>query len=73
MKHQTHIGKHAFIGSDTQLIAPITVGDNAYVASGTTLTEDVPAGALALSRAELTVKADYANRLKARLKAKGTK
>jgi bifunctional UDP-N-acetylglucosamine pyrophosphorylase/glucosamine-1-phosphate N-acetyltransferase len=73
MKHQTHIGKHAFIGSDTQLIAPISVGDNAYVASGTTLTEDVPAGALALSRAELTVKPDYANRLKARLKSKGSK
>jgi bifunctional UDP-N-acetylglucosamine pyrophosphorylase/glucosamine-1-phosphate N-acetyltransferase len=73
MKHKTHIGKHAFIGSDTQLIAPISVGDNAYVASGTTLTEDVPAGALALSRAELTLKPDYANRLKDRLKSKGTK
>ena len=73
MKHQTHIGKNAFIGSDTQLIAPISVGDNAYVASGTTLTEDVPAGALALSRAELTLKPDYANRLKERLKSKGTK
>lgn len=69
-KHKTIIGKNAFIGSDTQLIAPISVGDEAYVASGTTLTEDVPAGALALARAELTIKNDYARRLLARLKIK---
>lgn len=67
-KHKTVIGKNAFIGSDTQLIAPITVGDEAYVASGTTLTEDVPSGALALARAELTIKNDYARRLMAKLK-----
>lgn len=69
-KHKTIIGKNAFIGSDTQLIAPIHVGDEAYVASGTTLTEDVPAGALALARAELTIKNDYARRLLAKLKEK---
>ncbi|HZR09503.1 MAG TPA: bifunctional UDP-N-acetylglucosamine diphosphorylase/glucosamine-1-phosphate N-acetyltransferase GlmU, partial [Myxococcales bacterium] len=48
-KHQTTIGDGAFIGSDTQLIAPVTVGKDAYVGTGTTVREDVPAGALAVS------------------------
>jgi len=49
-KHRTVIEEGAFIGSDSQLIAPVTVGKNAYVASGTTVVEDVPAGALAIAR-----------------------
>jgi bifunctional UDP-N-acetylglucosamine pyrophosphorylase/glucosamine-1-phosphate N-acetyltransferase len=48
-KNQTTIEDGAFIGSDTQLIAPVTVGKGAYVGSGTTVREDVPAGALAVS------------------------
>lgn len=48
-KHQTVIEDGAFIGSDTQLIAPITVGKGAYVGTGTTVREDVPGGALAVS------------------------
>jgi bifunctional UDP-N-acetylglucosamine pyrophosphorylase/glucosamine-1-phosphate N-acetyltransferase len=48
-KHQTVIGDGAFIGSDTQLIAPVTVGNGAYVGSGTTIREDVPEGSLAVS------------------------
>jgi bifunctional UDP-N-acetylglucosamine pyrophosphorylase/glucosamine-1-phosphate N-acetyltransferase len=48
-KHTTTIENGAFIGSDTQLIAPVTVGENAYVGTGTTIREDVPAGALAVS------------------------
>jgi bifunctional UDP-N-acetylglucosamine pyrophosphorylase / glucosamine-1-phosphate N-acetyltransferase len=48
-KNQTTIEDGAFIGSDTQLIAPVTVGKGAYVGSGTTIREDVPAGALAVS------------------------
>jgi bifunctional UDP-N-acetylglucosamine pyrophosphorylase/glucosamine-1-phosphate N-acetyltransferase len=48
-KNQTTIEDGAFIGSDSQLIAPVTVGKNAYVGSGTTVREDVPAGALAIS------------------------
>jgi bifunctional UDP-N-acetylglucosamine pyrophosphorylase/glucosamine-1-phosphate N-acetyltransferase len=48
-KHQTVIEDGAFIGSDTQLIAPVTVHANAYVGTGTTVREDVPSGALAVS------------------------
>ena len=48
-KNQTTIEEGAFIGSDTQLIAPVTVGKNAYVGTGTTVREDVPPGALAVS------------------------
>jgi bifunctional UDP-N-acetylglucosamine pyrophosphorylase/glucosamine-1-phosphate N-acetyltransferase len=48
-KHQTVIEDGAFIGSDTQLIAPVTVHEGAYVGTGTTIREDVPAGALAVS------------------------
>jgi bifunctional UDP-N-acetylglucosamine pyrophosphorylase / glucosamine-1-phosphate N-acetyltransferase len=48
-KHQTTIEEGAFIGSDTQLIAPVTVGKDAYVGTGTTVREDVPPGALAVS------------------------
>ena len=48
-KHATVIEDGAFIGSDSQLIAPVTVGKGAYVGSGTTVRENVPAGALAVS------------------------
>ena len=48
-KSQTTIEDGAFIGSDSQLIAPGTVGKGAYVGSGTTVREDVPAGSLAVS------------------------
>ena len=50
-KHPTVLGERVFIGSDTQLVAPVTVGDGAYIGAGTTVTKDVPAGALAISRA----------------------
>ena len=49
-KHKTIIGKNVFIGSDTQLIAPVKVGDNVLIAAGSTVTSDVPSGALAISR-----------------------
>jgi len=48
-KHQTIIEDAAFIGSDSQLVAPVTVGEGAYVGSGTTVRENVPAGSLAVS------------------------
>jgi bifunctional UDP-N-acetylglucosamine pyrophosphorylase/glucosamine-1-phosphate N-acetyltransferase len=50
-KHHTSIGEGAFIGSDSQLVAPVTVGKGAWVGAGSTITGDVPDGALALSRA----------------------
>lgn len=50
-KHRTTIGANAFIGSDTMLVAPVTVGEGALTGSGSTITKDVPAGALALGRA----------------------
>ena len=50
-KFRTVIGDDVFIGSDTQLVAPVRVGKRALIAAGTTVTKDVPAGALALSRA----------------------
>ena len=50
-KHRTTIGEHAFIGSDCQLIAPVTVGDGATIGAGTTLTADAPPGQLTVGRA----------------------
>lgn len=49
-KHVTHIGDSAFIGTNVNLVAPISVGNNGYVAAGSTVTRDVPADALAISR-----------------------
>jgi bifunctional UDP-N-acetylglucosamine pyrophosphorylase / glucosamine-1-phosphate N-acetyltransferase len=65
-KFRTKIGKRAFVGSDSQLVAPVTIGDEAYVGSGTTVTEDVPAGALAISRPDMVVKEGYAKKLAAK-------
>jgi bifunctional UDP-N-acetylglucosamine pyrophosphorylase/glucosamine-1-phosphate N-acetyltransferase len=50
LKHPTTLGREVFIGSDTQLVAPVHLKDGAYVAAGTTVTENVPAGALAIGR-----------------------
>jgi bifunctional UDP-N-acetylglucosamine pyrophosphorylase/glucosamine-1-phosphate N-acetyltransferase len=50
-KHKTKIGKRAFIGSNTALVAPISIGDDALIAAGSTLTENVPENTLALARA----------------------
>ncbi len=68
-KHITRIGKGAFIGSDSQLVAPITIGDGAYVGTGTTVTKDVPDNALAIGRAKQENKEGYASRLRGKLKA----
>jgi bifunctional UDP-N-acetylglucosamine pyrophosphorylase/glucosamine-1-phosphate N-acetyltransferase len=51
-KHRTTVGDGAFIGSDTMLIAPLTVGDGAQTAAGSTITKDVPPDALAIERSE---------------------
>ncbi|MCU0816791.1 MAG: bifunctional UDP-N-acetylglucosamine diphosphorylase/glucosamine-1-phosphate N-acetyltransferase GlmU [Cypionkella sp.] len=69
MKHRTVIGKNAFIGSDTMLVAPVTIGDGALTASGSVITEDVPAEALALARARQVIKPGLAAKLFDRLRA----
>ena len=63
-KHRTTIEAGAFIGSDTQLVAPVTVGRDAYVASGTTVTKDVPRSALALSRVKQVNVEGWADRFR---------
>jgi bifunctional UDP-N-acetylglucosamine pyrophosphorylase / glucosamine-1-phosphate N-acetyltransferase len=65
-KHETRIGARAFVGSNSTLVAPLTVGDGAYVAGGSTITKDVPPGALAVGRAHQAVKEGWAARRAAR-------
>jgi len=55
-KHQTTIGDNVFVGSDSTLVAPITIGDGSYIAAGSSITEDVPQGALALGRSHQVTK-----------------
>jgi bifunctional UDP-N-acetylglucosamine pyrophosphorylase/glucosamine-1-phosphate N-acetyltransferase len=59
-KHKTVVGEGAFIGSNTALVAPVSVGDGAFTASGSVITEDVPADALALGRARQALKPGWA-------------
>jgi bifunctional UDP-N-acetylglucosamine pyrophosphorylase/glucosamine-1-phosphate N-acetyltransferase len=49
-KHRTVVGEHARVGSDTMLVAPVTIGDGAYTAAGSVITEDVPPGAMGVAR-----------------------
>ncbi len=58
-KYKTKIGKNVFVGSDSQFIAPVEVGDNAVIASGSTITKNVPAGALAVARGKQFIKENY--------------
>lgn len=59
-KHVTRIGKDAFIGSDSTLVAPVTVADGAYIGAGSCITKEVPAGALAVARAHQVTKEGWA-------------
>jgi bifunctional UDP-N-acetylglucosamine pyrophosphorylase/glucosamine-1-phosphate N-acetyltransferase len=67
-KHRTLIGRRVFVGSDTQLVAPVSVGDDAIIGAGSTITQDVPAAALALSRTPQATREDGAHRLRAKQK-----
>lgn len=69
-KHQTTIQDGAFIGVNTALIAPITVGRNAYVGTGTVLTRDVPPDALSLARTEQTNREGVARRMREKIAAR---
>jgi bifunctional UDP-N-acetylglucosamine pyrophosphorylase/glucosamine-1-phosphate N-acetyltransferase len=67
-KHRTSIGAEAFVGSDVTLVAPVTVGDGAFIAAGSTITEDVPADALALGRARQVTKPGWARERRRKLR-----
>lgn len=68
-KFKTTIGANAFIGSNSALVAPISIGDNAYVASGSVITDDVPDEAVGFGRARQETKPGLATKLRARFKA----
>ena len=70
MKHHTHIGARAFIGSNTMLVAPVSIGDGAMTGSGSVITSDVEPDALALARAPQVEKPGMARKLFEMLKAK---
>jgi bifunctional UDP-N-acetylglucosamine pyrophosphorylase/glucosamine-1-phosphate N-acetyltransferase len=71
-KHRTTIGSKAFVGSNTSLIAPVSIGDGALVVAGSVITEDVPADAMAFGRARQTTKPGRAAAFRA-ARAKGKK
>ncbi len=69
-KDKTVIGANAFIGSNSSLVAPVAIGDGAYIASGSVITKDVPADALAFGRARQESKPGYAPKLRERALAR---
>lgn len=72
-KHQTIIEDGVFVGSDSQLVAPVRLGQGSIVAAGTTVTRDVPAGALAVTRVPQDNKLEAADKLRARFRARKAK
>lgn len=72
-KHLTEIGDDVFVGSDSQLVAPVKIGRGAYVASGSTVTENVPPDSLAIARSRQVNKAGRAKDLRRRLSAASKK
>ncbi|AKS46625.1 UDP-N-acetylglucosamine pyrophosphorylase /glucosamine-1-phosphate N-acetyltransferase [Octadecabacter temperatus] len=69
-KHRTTIGKNVFVGSNTMLVAPVTLGDESMTATGTIVTKDVPDGDLAVGRARQENKTGFARRMFEKLKSK---
>jgi bifunctional UDP-N-acetylglucosamine pyrophosphorylase/glucosamine-1-phosphate N-acetyltransferase len=63
-KHKTDIGKNAFVGTNSSLVAPVKIGDGAYIGSGSVITSDVPADSLAIGRGRQSVKEGWAKRLR---------
>jgi bifunctional UDP-N-acetylglucosamine pyrophosphorylase / glucosamine-1-phosphate N-acetyltransferase len=68
-KHETRVGNRVFIGSDATLVAPVRIADGAYVAAGSTITDNVPADALAIARGRQTNKPGWAAKKRRELKA----
>ncbi len=71
-KHQTVVGDDSFVGSNVNLIAPVTVGAGAYVCAGSTITDEVPPDGFAIARARQVTKPDYVKRWKSRRAAQAT-
>ena len=69
-KNLTEIGDDAFVGSNVNLIAPVKIGNGAYVVAGSTITRNVNDGDMAIARERQANKAGYADKIKARMKAK---
>jgi bifunctional UDP-N-acetylglucosamine pyrophosphorylase/glucosamine-1-phosphate N-acetyltransferase len=69
-KHPTRIGKDAFVGSNSTLVAPLEIGDASYIGAGSVITDPVPAGALALGRARQVIKEGWAAKRKKQQKKK---
>jgi bifunctional UDP-N-acetylglucosamine pyrophosphorylase/glucosamine-1-phosphate N-acetyltransferase len=69
-KSVTEIGDNAFVGSNVNLVAPVKIGDGAYVVAGSTITQDVAANDMAIARVRQENKAGYGEKLRARAKAK---
>jgi bifunctional UDP-N-acetylglucosamine pyrophosphorylase/glucosamine-1-phosphate N-acetyltransferase len=61
-KHPTIIGKNTFVGSDCQTIAPVTIGDDAFIAAGSTITNDVPSKGFAIARSKQVTKENMAHK-----------
>jgi bifunctional UDP-N-acetylglucosamine pyrophosphorylase/glucosamine-1-phosphate N-acetyltransferase len=72
-KHETKIGKGVFIGTDTALVAPVRVGDGAYIAAGSVVTDNVPADALAVARGRQVNKPGWARARRAEFAATAKK
>jgi bifunctional UDP-N-acetylglucosamine pyrophosphorylase/glucosamine-1-phosphate N-acetyltransferase len=70
-KHTTTIGDRVFVGSDSTLVAPMSIGDGAYVGAGSCITQTVPAGALAIGRSHQVTKEGWAARRRSARDAKG--
>ncbi len=68
-KHHTDIGERVFIGSNSALVAPVSIADDGFVATGSVVTADVPEGALAIARARMVIKPSLGKRMMDRLRA----
>jgi bifunctional UDP-N-acetylglucosamine pyrophosphorylase / glucosamine-1-phosphate N-acetyltransferase len=72
-KHHTTVGDGAFVGSNSSIVAPLVIGEGAYIAAGSVITKDVPPDALAVERAQVVVKENWAARRRARRAAEKKK
>ena len=70
-KHKTVIGAGAFIGSNSSLVAPVRIGDGAYLGSGSVISKDVPDNALAVTRPPVVIREGWATHQRAKMEAAG--